>query len=134
MVRKDLIHEVVGDWFLLQSQFKPLIFNVMKKEWTENELKQVMLTIKNWINSRKFVTRHDGLLGHIRTIQEMDSILGMPYTSSGRAACVGVCNTELYLDDKREYHVYCFEMSDYGVVYAVCHNYEGKELMIPINK
>lgn len=106
----------------------------MKKEWTENELKQVMLTIKNWMNSRKFVTRHDGLLGHIRTIQEMESILGMPYTSSGRAACVGVCNTELYLDDEREYHVYCFEMSDYGVIYAVCHNDEGNELMIPINK
>lgn len=106
----------------------------MKKEWTDNETKQVMLTIKKWINSRKFVTKHDGLLGHIRTIQELDNILGMAYTSSGRAACLGVCNTYLYLDDEREYHVYCFEMNDYGVVYAVCHNDNCDELMIPINK
>ena len=111
-----------------------LRFNVMKKEWTEKETRFVLQTIKKWINSRKFVTKHDGVLGHIRTIADMANILGMPYTSSGRAACVGVCNTELYLDDERNYHVYCFEMNDYGVVYAVCHNYEGDELMIPINK
>lgn len=106
----------------------------MKKEWTESELKQVMLSIKNWINSRKFVSRNDGKLPHISTIQQLDYILGMPYTSSGRAACVGICNTELYLDDARKYHINSFEMDDYGVIYAVCFDENENELLIPINK
>lgn len=106
----------------------------MKKEWTESELKQVMRAIKTWINSRKFVTKHDGRLRHIGTVAEMDYILGMPYTSSGRAACVGICNTELYLDDERKYTVNSFEMDDYGIIYAVCFDYNANELLIPINK
>lgn len=106
----------------------------MKKEWTETELSQVMRAIKAWINSRKFVTSHHGRLQHIRTVTEMDYILGMPYTSSGRAACVGICNTELYLDNDRKYTVSCFEMDDYGIIYAVCFDDEENELLIPINR
>lgn len=106
----------------------------MKKEWSEIELRQVMQAIKTWLNSRKFVTKHDGVLPRFSTPSQMDNVLGMPYTSSGRAACVGVCNTELYLDDERKYHVNSFEMDDYGIVYAVCFDYEENELLIPINK
>ena len=106
----------------------------MKKKWTEKEMRFVLQTIKKWINSRKFVTKHDGLLGHIRTIAELENILGMPYTSSGRAACVGICNTELYLDNDRKYTVYSFEMDDYGIIYAVCFDKDENELLIPINK
>lgn len=112
-----------------------LRFIVMKKEWTDKELRFVMQTIKKWINSRKFVTMHDGQLRHISTIAELDNILGLPYTSSGRAACVGICNTQLYLDDNRKWVVDCFEMDDYNRVYAVCREVKDdwNELFIPIN-
>lgn len=106
----------------------------MKKEWSDTELKQVTHAIKKWINSRKFVTRHDGLLGHIRTVAELDEILGLAYTSSSRAACTSICNTELYLDDNREYIVRSFEMNDYGIVFAVCYDSNENELLIPINR
>lgn len=107
----------------------------MKKEWTEKETRFVLQVIKKWINSRKFVTMHDGQLRHIRTIAELDNILGLPYTSSGRAACVGICNTQLYLDDNRKWVVSCFEMDYYNRVYAVCHEVKDdlNELFIPIN-
>lgn len=106
----------------------------MKKEWSEIELQHVLHTVRIWINSRKFVTSHHGRLQHIRTVAELDYILGMPYTSSGRAACVGICNTELYLDNDRKYTVNSFEMDDYGIIYAVCFDKDENELLIPINR
>lgn len=106
----------------------------MKKEWSEIELQHVLHTVRIWINSRKFVTSHHGRLQHIRTVAELDYILGMPYTSSSRAACVGICNTELYLDNDRKYTVNSFEMDDYGIIYAVCFDKYENELLIPINR
>lgn len=105
----------------------------MKKEWTEAEHKMVLRTIKYWINSRKFVTRHYGEIMPVKNIGELEYLFGLPYTSSCRAACVGVTNTELYLDEDRKYNVVSFEMDDYQVVYAVCFDNEENELLIPIS-
>ena len=105
----------------------------MKKEWTEEEHKMVLRTIKRWLNSRKFVTLHDGEINLVKTISEMEDLLGLPYTSSSRAACVGVTNTELYLDNDRKFRVVSFEVDDYEVVYAVCRDKEENELLIPIS-
>lgn len=72
----------------------------MEKNWNDYELNFVLSRIKYWINSRKFVTMHHGELSHVGRISDLEFILGLPYTSSGRAACVSVTNTELYLDDR----------------------------------
>lgn len=106
----------------------------MRKEWTEIELQHVLHTIRIWINTRGFETLHHGKLKHIGTVGELDKILGLPYTSSGRAACVSICNTELYLDNERKYTVKSFEMDDYGIIHAVCFDKDENELLIPINK
>jgi hypothetical protein len=106
----------------------------MRKEWTEIELQHVLHTVRIWINTRKFETLHHGKLKHIGTVAELDKILGLPYTSSGRAACVGICNTELYLDNDRKYTINSFEMDYYGIIYAVCFDKDENELLIPINK
>lgn len=106
----------------------------MKTSWSEQELRKVISTIRMWVNSRKFTTMHYGVLSYVRTVPELEYLLGLPYTSSGRAACVGITNTELYLDDSRLWVVYCFEMDDYGVIYAVCHDRDDNEILIPINK
>lgn len=106
----------------------------MRKEWTEIELQHVLHTVRIWINTRGFETLHHGKLKHIGTVDELDKILGLPYTSSGRAACVSICNTELYLDNDRKYTVNSFEMDYYGIIYAVCFDKDENELLIPINK
>lgn len=104
-----------------------------KQEWTSDEYRCVLGSIKRWLNSRFFCTK-DGILFGVRTNKEMERLLGLPYTSSGRAACVGVTNTLLYLDYDMQYHVYSFEMDEDGVIVAVCHDNEENELLIPINK
>lgn len=105
----------------------------MKREWTDVEHKKVLRSIKSWLNSRKFVTLHDGEIKLVRTIAQMEDLLGLPYTSSGRSACVSITNTELYLDNDRKFRVVSFEMDDYGVVYAVCWDKNENELLIPIS-
>lgn len=106
----------------------------MKKNWTDKELAQVLRVIKAWLNSRYFTTLHHGRLPHFRTVDEMDFYLGMPYTSSGRSASVSICNTELYLDSQKIFSVKCFEMDEFGIIYAVCLDKYENELLIPINK
>lgn len=108
----------------------------MKKEWTEMELKFVLKTVLNWINSRPFETLHHGRLKYITTTERLDEVLGLPYTSSGRAATIGVCNTLLYLDTEKHFIVSCFEMDESGIIYAVCVGRgDGgeNEIFVPIN-
>lgn len=104
----------------------------MKKEWANHEYNYALLKIKSWLNSRRFETR-DGVLGHV-CVRDMDKILGLPYTSSGRAAGLFITNTILWLDKEHKYNVYGFEMDEDDTVYAVCHDVNENELLIPINK
>lgn len=104
-----------------------------KKEWTDRECEIVMSQILRWVNSRTFETRHYGVLITVKTMEELDRLFGLPYTSSGRAAGVWVTNTELYLDAEKKYHVYGFQKCEDGTVYAVCFDEEENELLIPIN-
>lgn len=104
-----------------------------KKAWSGDEYRYVLRCIKAWLNSRFFITK-DGVLFRMRSIKEMEELLGLPYTSSSRAACVGVTNTLLYLDYDMQYHVYSFEMDEDSVIVAVCYDNNENELLIPINK
>ena len=106
--------------------------STMKKEWSNHEYEFAMLDIKNWLNSRRFETR-EGVLGHV-CVRYMENKLGLPYTSSGRAAGVFITNTILWLDKERKYNVYGFEMDENDIVYAICHDIDENELLIPINK
>lgn len=77
---------------------------------------------------------HQGELSHIASCRDLDNMLGLPYTSSGRAATVAITNTELYLDERKIWKVDCFEMDDDDVIYAVCTDRDSNELLIPITK
>lgn len=105
-----------------------------KREWNDQETVNVMRRILLWLNSRKFETKHYGVLRNIHTIEELDRLFGLPYTSSGRAAGVWITNTTLYLDAEKKYYVYGFQKCEDGTVYAVCFDEEEDELLIPINK
>lgn len=108
----------------------------MKKEWTEAEFEFVLESVLTWINSRMFETLHHGRLKHITTTERLDEVLGLPYTSSGRAATIGICNTLLYLDKEKHFIVSCFEMNECGKIFAVCvgrGDGEEKEIFVPIN-
>jgi hypothetical protein len=109
----------------------------MKKEWTKTELQYVLHTVRNWINKCGFETFHHGKLKHIGTVDKLENILGLPYTSSGRAATIYVCNTLLYLDKEKHFIVSCFEMDENNVIYAVCvgrGDGAESETFVPINQ
>lgn len=110
------------------------------KQWTESEMKFALNEIKRWFNSRDCKSR-EGKLPHFMCVQHMETVLGLPYTSSGRAACVSITNTEVYLDVMKEWRIYCFEMEDsvdmWGrkrhSIFAICYNDKEDELIIKIN-
>ena len=105
---------------------------IMKKEWSKIELKFVLFQVNKWLNSRKFESYH-GDVKFFTSVEQMDKVLGLAYTSSGRAACVSICNTELYLDARCRYIVRSFEMNEDCIVFAVCWDKNENELLIPIN-
>lgn len=105
----------------------------MKKQWTESELLMVQGIVRRWINSRKSVTRKNGLLPKGMTYRQIERCLGLAYTSSGAYAGLWICNDELYLDEGRVFAVHGFCMDDYGVVYAVCLDRDENDIFVPVS-
>lgn len=112
-----------------------------KKGWDLREIDFALKTIKKWFNSQSWECR-EGTLPHFRSVRHMEDTLGLPYTSSGCAACVSVTNTEVYLDFLKKWRIVAFEMCDdfmdlYGVrhyqVFAICRNDSNDELIIKIH-
>ena len=106
----------------------------MEKEWTEAGIKYVFETIKKWIKTRTFKTLKNGTIGGSMMIRQMENLLGLPYTSSGRHAGLWICNDVVYLDLECKYHIVGFCMDVRGCVYAECFDKDENELFIPINK
>lgn len=103
---------------------------IMRKEWSRRHERIALIAIKMWFNSRTWETMH-GELPYFCFISDMDEVLGLPYTSSGRAACVSITNTEVYLDKDHKFKVASFEMDENDIVYAVCRDTNENEILIP---
>lgn len=109
----------------------------IKKEWSVNDFKTVEKAIVKFINGRKVEMKDTRLVNPIWfkcTFKEIDSILGLAYTSSSNYAGYFICNKELYLDEGKEFTINSFVLDSVGYVYAICWNSEEKELVIPISK
>ena len=88
------------------------------KEWTPQQFKTVQDAAAKYLRSRFFETLHGGenytpFVG-CKTFKQFDNILGTAYTSTGICAGLWVCNTELYLDIKREWHLVGFVLGNGG--------------------
>ena len=107
----------------------------IKKEWSKEDFKKVEKAIVKFINGRKVEIKHDSFpLKFKCTFKQIDSILGLAYTSSSDYAGYFICNTELYLDEKREFTIQSFVIDSVWRVYAICWDINERELIIPISK
>lgn len=104
----------------------------MKKEWTEIETKSVEKTIRDWFLTRETSALRYGTIKFIRRPKELDEILGLAYTSSGKFAGLWICNDEVYLDNDRVYHIRGFVLDDYDKVFAYCMDKDENELFVQI--
>ena len=107
------------------------------KEWTPPQFKAVQTAAAKYLSSRYFETLHSGenftpFCG-CKTFRQFDAILGTAYTSTGICAGLWVCNTELYLDIKRQWKMVGFVIGSGGFVYAWFEDKNETELIFPIN-
>jgi hypothetical protein len=68
----------------------------------------------------------------IRNFEQLDTILGLAYTSTGMFAGYSICNVEIYLDANRLFAIHHIAMDKYKHIYAVCSDIEEREIIINI--
>lgn len=91
------------------------------KDWTPEQFKQVETAIKNHLKGKTLGTysgegyKRQTFTGSLRQI---DSVLGLAYTSTGVNAIYGICNVSLYFDIERKYSYQFFELTESGQVVA----------------
>lgn len=66
------------------------------------------------------------------SFSQIDTILGLAYTSTGIWACYGVCNTEAYFDMLNVYQYSYFIMDQENNCYAILQDKDENELLIPL--
>ena len=107
------------------------------KDWNENQFKTVKKAAVKYLRSRYFETMHGGEdrtpFAGMTTFKQFDSVLGTAYTSTGICAGLWVCNTELYLDNAREWHLVGFVMDKNSFVHAWFEDAIENNLIFPIN-
>lgn len=107
--------------------------NSFLKEWSQADHSVVNRVVRKFLLSRKFNSSHgDNVFRSCNTFRQIDSICGFAYTSTGKCAGIFICNIQLYLDIDRKFYIYGFIKDEMGWVYALCHNNENSELIIPI--
>lgn len=69
----------------------------MKEEWKDADFKAMKQALKNFFLFKSLQTK-DGVK-ILYTYNDLENLLGLPYTSSSKFAGVWVTNTELYSND-----------------------------------
>lgn len=108
------------------------------KEWTPAQFKQAEKAIAKFMRSRKWNSHNfpnTNAFRNLRTFRQIDSGLGLAYTSSGIFACYSVCNDEIYLDNEKRYSLQYFVIDFGGFVHAIFKHLETEaNLSFPINQ
>lgn len=107
----------------------------LKKEWTPQDFKTVEKAIFNYFKRTYITTMHDAPLYSIRNFNDVDSCLGLAYTSTSSFAMYSICNTEAYFDYGKQWNFVCFGLAEgnSGFVYALIHDENENEIYFPIN-
>lgn len=99
------------------------------KEWNPSQFKLIELAIVKHFKGRKINTLHGYYLPPF-TLNQLDTIFGLAYTSTGIFACYGVCNTEVYFDVEKIYKYSYFVIDEDGNCYAILDDVNEKEIII----
>lgn len=108
-----------------------------KKDFTEKDFKSIEKKIHSFLRNRMNYTNEtpnaDILLQRgANTFKQIESILGLAYTSSGIFAGLWICNVELYLDCNKHYKIEGFCMDENGFTYIWCNDANENEFFINI--
>lgn len=104
---------------------------VFKKNWDHAEFMAVEEAILN-----HFRGNIETLPGNhiVKSFKQLDNVLGLAYTSSGRYAIYRICNTAVWLDLEHKFKYEMFCVSEDGRIFAELWDNEENELYIQIGK
>lgn len=104
---------------------------IMVQEWNDRQFTNMKKAIVKHFKSKTVETRHNDRI-NMTTWKGIETILGMPYTSSSMFACFNVTNTEIYFDADRRYKYEFFTIGVDGRYYAILWDSEENELCIEL--
>ena len=109
---------------------------VLSKEWNfQADHKAILKAIARFLKSRPF---EYGYLEEKKfrvsdfTKQGIQTLLGLPYTSTGDFAGIWVTNTTLYFDAERTWQIEGFAMGVNGEFFAYCQDENENVLLVRI--
>lgn len=103
----------------------------MKKEWSDGEFKAVERAIFKLFKGN-ISTLHGNHF--ITSFGQLNTVLGLAYTSSGQYAILGICNTNIWLDLERKFRYEMFCLGRDGNIYAELWDAEENEIYIKIGE
>lgn len=101
---------------------------IFKKEWNKQDFTKAEKAIVKHLRGKTMKT-HRGNITFGRSYKNIDSILGLAYTSSSSSAMLNVCNIDLYHE---QYYYTHFCISEKGNVFAVLWDKEENEKLLQL--
>jgi hypothetical protein len=98
------------------------------KEWSEKQRKKVNKAICNHLAMQNFAKFYG------KSFEQIETYLGLPYTSSSSYAGLWVCNVCEYYKGSSEYYYRAFAIAEDGYIYAILTNDNENEIYIRIGK
>jgi hypothetical protein len=113
------------------KQLKELVANVpMLQEWTDNDFKKIKQALKNFFLFKSLQTK-DGVK-IVYTYNDLENLLGLPYTSSSNYAGVWITNTELYSNDFPGFKYEGFAITNGGKCVGILWDKDENEKIIEL--
>jgi len=106
------------------------------EEWNAKQQSAVHKIILSYLKSRVFYSRKSegkSLFEGCRTYNDIDSKIGLTYTSSSSCAGLWVCSDEVYIDLECNFVIKGFVISENDIVHVYCTDKDENELTYPIN-
>lgn len=101
-----------------------------KIEWNEHDFKAMKQALKTFFLFKPLQTK-DGVKS-IFTYSDLESLLGLPYTSSSDLSGLWVTNTELLSNDFKGYHYIGFAISEGGKCCGILWDKDENEIFITL--
>lgn len=102
----------------------------LKKEWSEVEFKAMKMALKNAFVMQPLSTKDGTRI--VYTYADLETLLGLPYTSSSKFAGVWVTNTELYSPNHPGYKYIGFAITKGGKFVGILWNEDENEILVQL--
>jgi hypothetical protein len=99
----------------------------LKREWAEPDFKRMKQALKRFFLFKGLQIRSGIKVCY--TYADLDSLLGLPYTSTGIYAGVWVTNEEVKSNDHPGYNYIGFAISEDNKMYAILWDSEENEIL-----